>query len=454
MKKNGILLLLTLGLLHGAVEQSFAQTTISLDDPNLHYDGAFYNVESPTLVTFNRHSPTIYNNTESGIYGTWIYQWVITQTGIRIRFKTSSPSIKFTFQQRSGGGTIGVTPTNGFGVFADSVFIESFSSLIFTINNPNPGNSTFYEVTLPNLWAVDLIGMELATAYSLDNPGVLAKPVYAALGDSKTHGTGQYVATHKTYPFLLASLMKWDLHNMAVAGSSTGWAMALNVKGKQVDKVTMEFGYNDWKYLSESLASRQTQYGKLIDSLRCYLPNANIYCITPIVTTDVSGAAPYTIEDFRTMVERIVNLRKQIDSKLFLIPGPSVSDFTMLASGDPVHLSESGAQTLADNLKGAIDDPSSVLTEVSLGNTTVQKTLINSISSTQMNVTITNSGCYSFELFSTDGKPMVVIENVFLHKGQNEIYWNASGLGNGCVYVVRIQQGELTEGAQFMLMEK
>ena len=242
-----------------SIEKSSAQNVLSLDNPYLKYDGAFYTQVSPNLVTFDRHKSEVYDNSDSGIFGMWIRQWVITQTGIRIRFKTSSPTIKFTFQQRINGGTIGATPTNGFAIFADSIFITSYSSLSFTITNPNIGSSTFYEVSLPNLWAVDLTGMELENSYTLEDPGNINKPIYVALGDSKTHGTGQYVSSAKTYPFLLASQLKWNLHNIAVAGSSTGWAMALNVKGKQVDKITLEFGYNDWEYLAESLPSRQLQ---------------------------------------------------------------------------------------------------------------------------------------------------------------------------------------------------
>ncbi len=122
------------------------------------------------------------------------------------------------------------------------------------------------------------------------------KPIYVSLGDSKTHVTGQYVSSAKTYPFLLASQIKWNLYNFAVAGSSIGWAMALNLKGKTVDHITIEFGYNDREYLSESLATRQIQYEKLIDSLRLFQPNVKLYCISPLVSADVSGAAPLYIK--------------------------------------------------------------------------------------------------------------------------------------------------------------
>ena len=448
------MLLLTLDLLQGSIELAKSQNIVPLDNPYIHYDGVFYPTITPMLVTFDRHKAAVYNNTESGIYGAWIYQWVSTQTGIRIRLKTNSPTIKFTFQQRSGGGTIGASPTNGFSVFADSVLNGTFSSLVFTINNPNPGNSTFYEVSLPNLWAVDLIGIELASTYFLNDPGALVKPVYVAIGDSKTHGTGQYVSSAKTYPFQLANLMKWDLHNIAVAGATTGWAMALNIQGKQVDNITIEIGFNDWKYLSDALAVRQTQYEKLIDSLRCYLPNANIYCITPCVSTDPSGAAPYSLEDFRTMVETIVKLRKQTDSKLFLFPGPAVSDATMLASGDMVHLSESGALMLANNLKAAINNPASVLTSNQPGISMQRKTKINYICSSEIFVTTNGEGYFSFELFTTDGKRLAIVENIFLKEGQNEVSWSPSGLFIGNAYLVSIKQNELIEGTQIMLLDK
>lgn len=421
------------------------QNILALDNPFIKYDGAFYIQASPTLVSFDRHKPEVYNHLESGIYGTWIRQWVITQTGIRIRFKTASPTIKFTFQQRSGGGTIGGTPTNGFAVFADSIYQTSFSSLSFTITNPNSSAATFYEVSLPNLWAVDLIGMELENSFNLVDPGVLLKPVYVALGDSKTHGTGQYVSSAKTYPFQLASMMKWNLNNMAVAGGGIGWAMALNLKGKNVDVVTMELGYNDWEYSAESLSSRQLQYEKLVDSIRLYQPNAKIYCISPITTSDLSGAAPYTLEEYRNMVGDIVNARKQLDSKIFFIPGTSISNTGMLASGDVVHLSEAGALELATNLKGVIEDPSTiVLNNASMDTMTKSSTII-SISNTQLDIIVNKAGQYSFSIFTTDGKPIYNLSDKQLKEGENTISWNATNLKANNAYVIQIKNGTTME---------
>ena len=437
MKKIIYILILSIGFQYFFLETTQGQNVLSLDNSYLHYDGAFYTEVTPTLVTFNRHKQEVYNNPESGIYGSWIQQWVITQTGVRIRFKTKSPKIKITFQERAGGGKITSAPTNGFGVFADSVFIASYSTLSFTIQNPKPGSSTFFEVTLPDMWAVDLIEMELEDAYVLDDPGVLKKPVYVAIGDSKTHGMGQYVSSAKTYPFLLASKMKWDLYNIAVASAITGWAMALNVKGQQVDNITIEIGYNDWNNITDPLSVRQTQYEKLIDSLRAYLPDAKIYCITPLATASVSAKAPYTLDEFRNMIKTIVSYRKQMDSKLFFISGPAISNISMLASNDDVHLSEEGASVLANNLKEVINDPNSSFATDQLQNIVV----INYISNLQIDVVVQENGYYTFEIFSPEGRRTCSIKEIYLEKGSNQIIGKTPDLISGLVYIVKAQKG-------------
>ncbi|MBC7485358.1 MAG: SGNH/GDSL hydrolase family protein [Cytophagaceae bacterium] len=445
MKKNcytilscAVIMLLSLQKVQGAV-------VVPLDDPNMRYDGAFYNVVTPTLVTFNRHQAAVYNNVESGIYGSWINQWVITQTGIRVRFKTTSPTITLTFQKRTGGGSIGTSPTNGFSVFANGNLINTYSSLSFTINNPSAGNATLYEVSLPNLWAVDLIGMSIDDTHALDDPGTLSKPIYVAIGDSKTHGTGQYVSSAKTYPFQLANLMGWDLHNIAVAGSTLGWAMALNIKNQSVDVLTIELGYNDWEYLSTNLATMQHEYERLIDSIRLYQPTAKIFCITPIVTTDPSGAAPYTLDAYRNMVQNIVSIRMQNDPKIFVIPGPSVSDAGMLASGDVVHLSEGGALTLAQNLVAPITNPSSiVLTTTATGEaieTAKKKIFIKQLNNVYLTIVIEEEGNYNVNIYTTNGTLVDSKNDTYLNRGDNTIFWKSSSIKSGSLYLIRIQKG-------------
>lgn len=409
-----------------------AKVTVSLDDPNLSYDGVFYPQISATKVVFNRHLPEMKTNWESGIGGEWINQWVITQTGIRIRFKTASPTIDLSFTKREGGGTIGASPSSGFTVFVNGVAKSTYSNLSFTITHPNPGIESTFEVSLPNLWAVDFTGMQLADGYSLAVLENLNKPVYVSIGNSITHGTGQYVSSAKTYPFILANKMGWDLHNIAVAGSTLGWAIALNLKGQKVDVITLKIGFNDWKYTKTDLTTKQKEYAKLLDSLRAFQPSAKIYCISPIFSSDASGAAPYSLADFRTMVDELVTARMQTDPLLCLIKGIEISDATLLASGDPTHLSEYGAETFANRLYTKINecDLTSSLQTVKKNNMGMQ--LIND---SHLEIYCNYSGTFELQMISSCGK-LVINKQVPLSEGENVISFDQEHFSPG-IYIIK-----------------
>jgi lysophospholipase L1-like esterase len=358
---------------------------------------------------------------------------VITQTGVRIRFKTSSPTIDLSFVKREGGGTIGASPSSGFTVYVDGISKATFSSLSFTITNPNPGIETTFEVSLPNLWAVDFTGMQLADGYSLANLSPLNKPNYVAIGNSITHGTGQYVSSDKTYPFILANKMGWNLHNLAVAGSTLGWAIALNTKGKKVDVITIKIGFNDWKYTKNELASKKTEYVRLLDSLRAYHPNAKIYCISPIFSSDPSGTAPYTLADFRTMVDDLVTEKMKADKLMCLIKGIDISDATMLASGDPTHLSESGANTFANNLYAKINE--CILTSVSnLPTLESSKSVL--VSKNQLELRVNYDGNYTVNVYSSNGE-MVFSKEYGLNQGSTIVNWDGNQLAKG-MYILQL----------------
>ncbi|MCX6182429.1 MAG: SGNH/GDSL hydrolase family protein [Bacteroidetes bacterium] len=417
------------------VQHAFAKVSIALDNPNISYDGVFYPVKTPTKVELNRHLTSMVSNWESGIGGTWINQWVITQTGVRIRFKTASPAIDMAFTQRATGGTIGATPNSGFSVFVNGTAIATYSSLSFTVNNPTPGSETTFEVSLPNLWAVDFTGMQLTDGYNLSDPGQLNRPVYVAIGNSITHGTGQYVSSAKTYPFILANKMGWDLHNIAVAGATLGWAVALNTKGKHVDYITVKIGFNDWKYSTGSLGSKKTEYGRLLDSLRAYHPEAKIYCISPIYSSDNSGAAPYALEDFRTMVENLVIARQATDHLLCLIVGSDISDASMLASGDPTHLSEYGANAFANNLYTKINACGSASVQEEVSENSILK--INALEKTHLQLMVPYSGKYYVSIYSAEGKLVYFKQAQMSSSGINNMSLSGNEISGG-FYIVQV----------------
>ena len=304
------------------------------------------------------------------------------------------------------------------------------------MNNPTPGSETTFEVSLTNLWSVDFTGMQLADGYALSDPGALNKPVYVSIGNSITHGTGQYVSSAKTYPFILANKMGWDLHNIAVAGATLGWAVALNTKGKQVDYITIKIGFNDFKYSTGSLASKKAEYGKLLDSLRAYHPVAKIFCISPIFSSDNAGAAPYALADFRAMVEEVVTAKQANDNLLCLIKGPDISDASMLASGDPTHLSEYGANALANSLYTKINACGN--TSVSEVNTVEQEGFkINAIDKSHLQVLVSYPGKYSVSIYSMTGKEVYVSEIHLNNAGVNTVLWNGNNLSAG-LYIVKV----------------
>ncbi|MFT6747556.1 MAG: lysophospholipase L1-like esterase [Glaciecola sp.] len=412
----------------------YSQQIIQLDNPHIYYEGLFYPNISSEKVELNRHLSSMETNWESGMAGSWIQQWVTTQTGVRIRFKTSSPLIDLEFTKRDGAGTIGTTPNNGFSVFVNNVIIQNSSSLSFTIAHPNPGVSEIFEVSLPNLWGVDFTGMQIEDGYSVEDPGALNQPIYVSIGNSITHGTGQYVSSAKTYPFLLAKQKGWDLHNLAVAGAGLGWATALNTKGKKVDVISILIGFNDWKYLTTALSEHETMYGRLIDSLRSYHPDAQVYCISPLTTTEKAYSAPYEIQDFRDMVVKVVSDRQKSDDKLCFIDGPSISDASMLASGDVVHLSESGASKLADNLYVKTNECGSAA--LSILNQTNDDVNFRSDSG-GIYFTSVESGEYSVRLFNLNGQ--LLERKQVRTNGSSEVNVTLDLLKTTGIFVVTIQ---------------
>lgn len=410
MKVKKIIINVSLILMLTLSNVALCKVVIPLDNPNISYDGVFYPDISSSKVVFNRHLASMKDNWESGIAGEWINQWVITQTGIRIRFKTASPTIEVSFVQRTDGGTIGVNPTNGFAVFVDGVNTEIFSSLSFTIKNPTPDIAKTFEISLPNLWSVDFTELSLVDGYTLDALATLNKPVYVSIGNSITHGTGQYVSSAKTYPFLLAKEKGWNLYNLAVAGARLGWAMALNTKGKKIDVITVLIGFNDWKYSTTPLSTHEIMYGRLIDSLRAYHPIAQIFCITPLVTKETVHNAPYNIQEFRNMVTKVVVNKQSKDTKLCLISGPSISDTSMLAK-DNIHLSVLGAKKLSDNLlKKTTECGTNILSMTQIENMSKLGTLFCKASG-EFTFVSTETGIHQMILISNSG---VVLEEQYV----------------------------------------
>jgi lysophospholipase L1-like esterase len=331
----------------------WGRVNIPLNDPEISYDGIWFAQKSAEKVIFNRHTEAFLLNPECGIS---IYSrlYAYTQTGVKIRFKTKSRNISLSFEDRPDAGKAGLH--NAFTVYADGEKYKIFESLNFTITSPKAGSqAVLYEIVLPSLYGVNFTGLSLDDGYELEDISPLNKPVLTVIGTSISHGTGQQSSSADTYPYIIAENMNWELVNLAVAGAFTGWPAAQLVSGKKVDYIIVELGFNDWMWDNKPLLEKESQYTRLIDTLRANQKNAKIFCITPITTTETKSqmAVDFTLDDYREMVRSIVKDRRgKGDKNIFVIHGEDMTSASMLDDG--VHLNVKGAEAFGRKMTNRI----------------------------------------------------------------------------------------------------
>lgn len=269
--------------------------------------------------------------------------------------RTASPRLRLVFERLDG-----LRRGAAFGIFGDGdlVATREFNGRddTFFVEWENPGGeSVTWEVSLPAFDAGELHSLSLVPGFGLEPLPADERPVFAVLGDSISHGTGQGVGSHLSWPFLLARAKGWQLYNLAVGGSgvSPGQAQALAGLGP-VDVVTLLFGYNDWNGEGDPVARFEAEYGRVLADVRAAQPDAMVYCISPLVThREVSRRSGLPIDGFRAVVERVVAERQNEDHRLRFIDGTAVSSHANLqpeGSKDVVHLTVEGAALLAEAL--------------------------------------------------------------------------------------------------------
>ncbi|MFP4548508.1 MAG: GDSL-type esterase/lipase family protein [Fidelibacterota bacterium] len=426
-----------------------ADVSIPLNDPNIAYEGVWFPEIDSNRVIFNRHTEEVLTNGESGISATSkVYAY--TQTGIRIRFSTDSPTIQMSFEPRDGGGKMGLT--QAFAVFADSTIINVFETLVFTIDSPKPDSIVNYEVTLPSLHAVNFTGLTLKDGHQLSTLPANNLPDYVAVGNSITNGTGHQSATHLTYPFIMAQTMKWNLTNLAVAGARTGWPIAQLFRDKPVDFVTILLGFNDWMWDNKTLEYKIGQYTKLLDTLRYYQPAAKIFCITPLTTTktDPQYQVPFTLQQYREALARTINRRssRSGDPNLFLIHGDSISTKSMLMDG--IHLGQAGAPLFAAKLTTKIKEI--LATPVNIKNTPShpKKFNLNRVypnpfnPATFIEYELANAGLTQIDVYDLAGNKIKELLNRQQGAGQHVIPFHADGMSSG-LYIIHLNHSNQTQ---------
>ncbi len=323
-----------------------AEVHVAANNPAVAYDGVLFPRITPDLVTFHRFDDATLASSETR----FDVARALLATGAVIRFTTASERIKVKFTAQPGenrGSDFGVL-RNG-ALFQEEHFDKAREDLSFAIRATDAKPAT-YEVVLPSWSSVGFRGLELDEgAALLPNPERRRK-AYIAIGDSITHGTGQGSAAYKTYPFLLARAMNWELFNLAVGGGKTSPSLGMMLAGKRVDVVTVLVGYNDWNTHAD-VATYTRDYTLLLQQLRASQPKAEIYCVTATLTTNAVSRTkqPTPLESFRAVVRDVVLQRvAEGDKQIAVIEGPTLMESTDL--NDAVHLNDRGARHVAEAL--------------------------------------------------------------------------------------------------------
>ncbi len=320
-------------------------------------DGALFVKKSGDKLVINRHKPEIIDMKETEAHP----RNAFAQSGVSVSFATNSKNIKVMMEPRKETSLrFGIFGIYKNGKLVDSIKVlpkdaDTFTGISFS--NPDGGMAE-WKVLFPTYFGVHLKGLELDKGSTCKAVKKQDKPVYVAIGNSITQGTGQ-AASYQTYAYRLAEKKGWQLYNLAVGGSKISWPFALELKDKNVDVITILWGFNDWNKGYTPKGEITPRYMKLVKMLADDHPDAKIYCITPTYT---NATAPkngsVTIDEIREAeVKAVKKLQKKGYKNLHIINGPDISGPENLkpkGSKDVVHFTVKGAKLFAEELSKVI----------------------------------------------------------------------------------------------------
>lgn len=320
------------------------ETKITPDDKRIVIEGALHLSCADGRMTIDRFSGELWERPELNNFSR---PKALTQSGVRICFRTDSPTVKPLFRDREGADLR--KQTNFYGVYRNGEFVGAMPGEELVLKSDGKG-TVEWEIVLPIYYGVDFEGLILDDGAKLFNVKRGKHPVYVAIGDSITHGAGQSkCGSEGSYPFILASANGYLLYNLAVGGSQISPAVAQELTGIRADIITVLWGFNDWNGGTRGdIAEIARRYERLLTELRRVQPDARIYCILPTTAADESGtrgkrAPGKPLGEVREAERRIVeNAIAQGDGKLFLVEGNKLSAVEDLKGN--VHFNNDGAK--------------------------------------------------------------------------------------------------------------
>jgi len=262
-----------------------------------------------------------------------------TQSGVILRFTTNSRFVRLKFAETKGArwGT-------DYGVWADGVWHNQYINHNFTLQKPAGKDFVSWEISPSLMNAVDLVGIDIENGTEITQNTLPKQAQYFAIGNSITQGVGQGNAGYKSYPFLFGKKMGYETFNLGVGGSKVSWKVATELENKQVDMISVLWGYNDWYFVGETAASYRNMMQALLLKIREYQPNTPLVCISLIGTENPTPFTGVNIYEYRSVLAQLVAERIAAgDKNIYLLDGSTVNVELM----DKVHPSVKGAADLA-----------------------------------------------------------------------------------------------------------
>ncbi len=317
------------------------------NDKNISIKGAFFLDKSSKKVIINRIDEKILKNSETFMRPANVH----TQSGVRIAVNTNSKTVTFHFEKRKNAAY----RFSVMGIFKDGKLVKKITVNPkkeelpdFTVTNQDGSDWAEWTIVLPPYYGLNFTGITLEKDADIKPCADKKKPVYVAIGNSITHGTGQN-AGYETYDYRLAGLQGWELYNVAVGGSKISWPVGEMLKNEKIDIITILWGFNDWNAGFSPDNEIYPRYSKLLKLLAEHHPDAEIYCILPTAT---KAKAPkkgnYTLDAIRQAEKRAAELMAKGNKNIKIIDGAAISDTTYLR--DKVHFTAEGAEKFARNL--------------------------------------------------------------------------------------------------------
>ena len=313
---------------------------------NIIYEGALEKEVSASKASLYRFKKTYATTDVSGFY-----QQIraVASSGIKIRFKTTSPTVKAFFEENTTLGDDVFWHT--FDVFKNGVF--QFDSQGWEIEMKNPKQELVeWEISLPSYSMVEFLKLEIVNGFSL-NPITKEKPIYVAIGNSITHGLGiDSFSTRLTYPHVVADSLGYELYNWGIGGSKIYDGVLDNFStGLQPDLITVLWGYNDVHYSGHDSYLNTTTFPKyktILSTMAQDFPDACILAILATYTENPINTDSRTIDSLRSGQLEVIKELQMSYSNINYMDGRNYTNADGL--NDDVHFNSKGNRSLAHGI--------------------------------------------------------------------------------------------------------